>query len=182
MATASSLLDYLSGGDRRSIGHANMVAAWVQAERSLLPNLVEGLASENRLVRMRAADACEKVSACHPEWFQPFVSELLDTGRKTSEQELKWHLLQILPRLRLTGRQHMVTVNLAKRLLRDPSRIVQTAALQALADLSEEDETLRNTLPDLFSQLSVNGTPAVRARARKLNRIFGKRPSARIPA
>jgi hypothetical protein len=52
--------------------------------------------------------------------------------------------------------------------LNDKSRIVQTFAMQALFDLSANDAGQRRKLLPLFEGLARDGSPAVRARARKL--------------
>jgi len=57
------LLKMLSGGDRRSIGRSEEAAGEVLANPLLFKELVRGMASEDPIVRMRAADAAEKVTA-----------------------------------------------------------------------------------------------------------------------
>ena len=49
-------------GDRRSIGRADEVAATVSKNHGLFPRLMRGWWSEDPLVRMRAADASEKIT------------------------------------------------------------------------------------------------------------------------
>jgi hypothetical protein len=56
------ILSLLAGGDRRTIGRADEVAAMVSKAPELFPELIAGLWSESPLVRMRAADASEKVT------------------------------------------------------------------------------------------------------------------------
>ena len=57
------ILKKLAGGDRRSIGRSNEIVAEVLRHPSRLSHLFEGLANDDPLVRMRAADAIEKISA-----------------------------------------------------------------------------------------------------------------------
>ncbi len=64
------ILGKLQGGDRRSIGRSDEVVAQVLADPALLAPLAEGLLADDPLVRMRAADALEKVTAQHPDWLQ----------------------------------------------------------------------------------------------------------------
>jgi hypothetical protein len=52
--------------------------------------------------------------------------------------------------------------------LEDPSSIVKTCALQALADLSQQDASLQPMVLDLLRLHGRSGTPAMRARCRKL--------------
>jgi len=61
------LLSRLTGGDRRSIGRTGEVVAAVLGEPSLFGVLLSGLWSSDPLVRMRAADALEKITRKHEE-------------------------------------------------------------------------------------------------------------------
>ena len=58
----TKILSRLRGGDRRSIGNVSEVVAAVRKKPDLLKGLVAGLFDEDPVVRMRAADAMEKVS------------------------------------------------------------------------------------------------------------------------
>src|SRR5271170_8027912 len=61
------LLKKLSGGDRRSIGRSNEVVDHVLAHPAHLSHVFEGLAVDDPVVRMRAADAIEKITARRPD-------------------------------------------------------------------------------------------------------------------
>jgi hypothetical protein len=66
----------LEGGDRRSIGRANHVAELVLRHPHPLRELLKYLWSGEAVVRMRAADAAEKISRQMPEPFRRFIPEL----------------------------------------------------------------------------------------------------------
>lgn len=74
---SQSLLALLAGGDRRSIGRADQVATTVLRSPRLFPRLIQGLWSADSLVRMRAADAVEKISREKPELLRRYKKELL---------------------------------------------------------------------------------------------------------
>jgi hypothetical protein len=61
-----NILDTLKGGDRRSIGRADQVVAAVRRDPSVFPALMSGLCHADELVRMRTADAAEKLTATNP--------------------------------------------------------------------------------------------------------------------
>ncbi len=71
------LLALLEGGDRRSIGNVNAVIAAVEHDPSLIDVLFQGMLSEDPLIRMRAADAIEKITRKHLDWLQPYKEQLL---------------------------------------------------------------------------------------------------------
>jgi hypothetical protein len=52
--------------------------------------------------------------------------------------------------------------------LQDRSSIVKTCALQALAELAVDDSSIRHEVTELLRQSTRNGTPAMKARSRKL--------------
>ncbi len=164
----NNLLTALTGGDRRSIGQADRVAARVSKDARLFPELIAGMWSDDPLVRMRAADAAEKVTRGNPELLQPFKKQLLSLMAETSEQELRWHLAAMVPRLRLSTRDLEAAASLMHGYLEDRSSIVKTSALQGLADLARHDASLLPKVMELLRESTRSGTAAMKARSRKL--------------
>jgi hypothetical protein len=158
----------LSGGDRRSIGRSDEVAALVLEQPVLFAELIRGLRATDPLVRMRAADAAEKVSRKQPKLLRPFKRELMHLLEETSEQELRWHLAQMVPRLPLTTKERMRATGAFRHYLADRSSIVKTCAMQALADIAAKDESLLRETKQLLHDSMRNGTAAMKARGRKL--------------
>ncbi|HKM89173.1 MAG TPA: hypothetical protein VJX29_01055 [Candidatus Acidoferrales bacterium] len=140
----------------------------VSKNTGLFPDLIAGLWSEDPLVRMRAADAAEKVTRSKHQLLQPFKKELLGLMVEATEQELRWHLAAIVPRLALSAAQRQQAISTLTRYLEDRSSIVRTFALQALADLAQDDPSLRPRVLELLNESVRNGTPAMKARSRKL--------------
>lgn len=162
------LLDMLRLGDRRSIGKADEVMALVLRRPGHLPVLAAGLWHPDPLVRMRAADALEKVSRKHSEWLRPLRRELLALAATTRERELRWHLAQLLPRLALSVSQRRTLVSVLGGYAQDSSVIVRVSAMQALVDLAAIDQGLRPLVHRRLRRALERGSPAERARARKL--------------
>lgn len=163
-----NILSLLQGGDRRSIGSADRIAKIVVQEPSLFPNLMAGLWSENSLVRMRAADTAEKVTRDNPALLQPFKKELLELLAEATQQELRWHLAAMIPRLALNAAERKLVASLLESYLEDRSSIVKTFALQGLADLARGDPSMLPTVRDMLREATRSGTPAMKARSRKL--------------
>ena len=162
------VLILLTGGDRRSIGRADAVAATVLKQPALFSELIAGLWDPDPLVRMRAADAAEKVSLKQPDLLRRFKAELMGLLAETKEQEIRWHLAQMIPRLPLTRQECACAASLLRGYLDDRSSIVKTFAMQALVYLAGLDATLLPDTIELLHQLTRSGTPAMRARGRKL--------------
>jgi HEAT repeat protein len=165
---AKNILTLLQGGDRRTIGLADKVAAMVAKNPRLFPELIAGLWSEDALVRMRAADATEKATRKNRALLQPYKKELLGLMAEAGEQEMRWHLAVMIPRLTLTASERERAAQLLDGYLEDRSSIVKTIALQGLADLAQDDASLRAKVIEIVREAGRNGTPAMRARSRKL--------------
>ncbi len=162
------ILRKLEGGDRRSIGRSNEVVAGVLAERKLFSNLFAGLSFDDPIVRARAADAVEKISAIHPECLRPYRARLVGELARCEQKEVRWHIAQMLPRLRWNVRERQEVCDILTDYLCDSSSIVKTFAMQALADLTTQAPELRPAVLRQLKKLTVRGTPAMRARGRKL--------------
>lgn len=169
----SALLRALAGGDRRSIGKSTLVVRAIGREPARFAEIIDGLTSDDPLIRMRCADVAEKVSRARPEWLRPHKRRLLALAGRAVEKELRWHFAQMLPRLPLGGRERLRAAAILFAFLGDDSRIVKTFAMQALADLARGDPALRRQVLPLIEALGRTGSPAMRARARKL---IGDRP------
>ena len=166
--SSARLRALLSGGDRRSIGRVPQVLRIIRRQPQVAARLVTALRDGDPIVRMRAADALEKVSVAHPDLLHPHKRELLSLAHRATQQELRWHLAQLIPRLPLTIRQRRGAATLFQTYLRDRSAIVRTFAMQALADLASVDPGLRPRITALLRRLTSAGTPAMRARGRRL--------------
>src|SRR5271169_1150906 len=163
-----NILAMLEGGDRRTIGRADQVSAIVSSDPELFPALIRGLWSADPLVRMRAADATEKVTREHPEMLQPFKKELLGLLNEAKQQELRWHLAVMIPRLALNAKERQTAISSLSIYLEDHSSIVKTFALQGLADLAMDEPSIQPKVLEIVRQATRNGTPAMKARSRKL--------------
>jgi hypothetical protein len=162
------ILALLRGGDRRKIGRSDEVAAMVSAAPRLFPKLIAGLWSDDRLVRMRAADAAEKVTRMRPDLLQSHKKELLGLMQETRQQELRWHLAAMIPRMSLSPAELQLAVSALTIYLEDRSSIVKTFALQGLADLAQNAPSIRASVIETLRDAARSGTPAMKARSRKL--------------
>ncbi len=158
----------LKDGDRRSIGCADEVAEEISGDSSLLEVVFEGMLCDDPVIRMRAADAVEKATRAHPDRLRPFKALLLNEVSASEQQEVRWHVAQMVPRLELDEQEREQVVALLKDYLRDESRIVRTNAMQALADLAQQDESLRPQVIPILHEATATGSAAMRARGRKL--------------
>ena len=162
------LLKMLEGGDRRSIGRSNEAVARVLAAPALIDVLFDGMASDDPLLRMRCADVAEKVTALRPELLQAYKAELLGPLARIEQKEVRWHVAPMLARLRLSQAEQKRAFDTLLAYTNERSSIVRTLAMQALADLALRDGKLRPLVLRHIEELVVIGTPAMKARGRKL--------------
>ena len=164
----NKIREELAGGDRRSIGRANKVAAQVLEDATLFGSVFEGLLSDDPVLRMRCADVIEKVTRAHPEFLAPYKRRLLREIAKIDQQEVRWHVAQVFPMLGMTRAERRAAVEILTGYLEDKSKIVKTFSMQALADIAEQDATLKPAITAQLEFLTGTGSPAMKSRGRKL--------------
>lgn len=164
----ADILKKLAGGDRRSIGRVSEVVADVLNDPTLFEVVFNGMLSDDPTIRMRSADAIEKITAKHPKYLQPYKTKLIQQVAKIEQQEVRWHVAQMIPRLELSQEERAVAVEIFLGYLNDKNKIVKTFSMQSLADLAEQDAGLRSQVIPLLEELTETGSPAMRSRGRKL--------------
>ena len=178
-----SLRKMLAGDDRRSIGRVDGAVAMLRHAPERVVELVELLWDSEAVVRMRAADALEKLSRDAMEWLEPLLEpyrmNLLGLMVETEQQEVRWHLALVVPRLRMTSEQRQRVARTLEGYLQDRSSIVKTCAMQGLWELACCGAGLKREVVELVREITQGRsekyrltpemiTPAMRARGRKL--------------
>ena len=158
--------------DRRSIGRSDEVAREIATNAKLFDEVFAAIFHSDPVIPMRAADAIEKASASRPQLLQPHKLILLNKVAAIPQQEVRWHVAQMLPRLQLTPKECDHAVAILFDYLEDKSSILRTSAMQALADFATHDPRLRKRIVPILEFLTANGSAAMRARGRMLLRIL----------
>jgi len=162
------LLRKLTGADRRSIGKSNQVVAQVLKQPRLFRIVFNGMLDADPVLRMRCADSVEKITAQRPELLRPYKKQLIQRVAKANQQEVRWHVAQMVARLALTPQERLAVVAILREYLTDESSIVKTFSIQALADIAAQDAALRPAIIKQLETLTRTGPPAMQARGRKL--------------
>ena len=168
MIANDQIRSILSGGDRRSIGRVADVVVLIEQHPLWISSLAGCLWDEDACVRMRSADALEKISRERPLLLKSYKEALLTLLAETTQQEVRWHLALVLPRLLLTQSECRRVAEVLQAYLEDRSSIVKTFAMQGLADLTTQCASLRSPVVEMIRVHTRSGTPAMRARGRKL--------------
>jgi hypothetical protein len=168
------LLEALCKGDKRSIGASNRVASMVLEKPKLIAVLFMGMEVENPVLRMRCADAIEKVTRTAPDLLKPYKRKILGTLSRIEQKEVRWHVAPLLARLSLSSHEESSVVAVLLNYTNDRSSTVKAMAMQALADIALRRPRRLAEITQHISELSTTGTPAMRARGRKLLRLLHK--------
>jgi hypothetical protein len=163
-----ALLKQLAGTDRRSIGRSNQVVKQVLANPKLFRTLIAGMLDADPIIRMRSADAVEKITAIHPTLLRAYKKLLLHQVARSDQPEVRWHVAQLFSRLELTPKERRLVMTILAKYLHDKSSIVKTFSMQALADIAIQEPELRPGIVRKLERLTLTGTPAMRARGKKL--------------
>lgn len=164
----SELERLLSGGDLRSTGAADEAARALLAGRWDAEPFLALMEAAEPVVRMRAADALEKATRTRPQLLEGAADRLLALLSAAQPKEVRWHLLQMAPRVAWPRRHRACVLEAVERAFDDTSAIVRVSALQALADLAPLSESLASAFERRRAQALTSGTASLRARARKL--------------
>jgi len=164
----SDVIRMLEDGDLRSVGRVPDVLRLVSDQPDLFPEVIQAMTHADPGIRMRAADAVEKITRRKPDYLSPYKTFLLKLVSVSDQQEVRWHLAQIIPRLEMTAEERSAAADEFFAFLEDPSKIVQANALQALVELAWEDDDLFSKVRKEVERMAGEGSPAVSSRAGKL--------------
>jgi hypothetical protein len=130
--------------------------------------LVRGLRGGDKAVEERVARTLKKVAEADAGALYAWRKALLKEAFRAVDVRVQWNLSIVLGRLPLKGEDKALAVELMFERLRDGSGLNRTMAMQALMDLSEGDVGLRARVMPIVREALEGGTPAMRARARRL--------------
>ena len=171
----------LQGGDRRELGNADAVASDVLRYPERFAELFEAIMDADPVIRMRAADAAEKVTRGRPDLLVPFRKRLIDEAGTIAQQEVRRRVAQMLPRVKLNAKERAKAVALLESFLQDRSAIVVTSALQSLTDFANDDAILRERMILRLERLVSEGEPAIQERSRKMLARLSSQHAKRRP-
>lgn len=170
-----SLRNQLKPGDRRTTGAADTITQEVLAKPDLFPEVLDGLDDPDAGVRMRSADVIEKVSAAKPDLLYPYKQRLIKLAKTASQQEVQWHLAQILGRLPLSGHEIQIVYQILTHYIdTTKSKIVQVFSLQTLTDLATKQPALLSAVYQKIQIVAQHNAPSVVSRSKKLLAVLDK--------
>ncbi|HNR08402.1 MAG TPA: hypothetical protein PKM27_13875 [Saprospiraceae bacterium] len=161
----------LSGNDLRTIGKVREIIPLIR-NQSDFDALFSFMSHHDRVIRMRAADAVEKISLGHPEYLQVHVAELFDLSHSAVDKEFKWHLALLLSRPVFSKNEAEFAWAILERWAIDKSnsKIVRVNALEGLYHLFLQVTSRLLPFLQLLNKLADENIPSINARIRKIRR------------
>lgn len=131
-------LKELSGGDLRSEGRAAKVAAKVIQDPDLLADLLQGLRSEDKVIRGRTCATMEVISRDHPALLEDAVPQLANLAAADTVPQVRWHIAEVFANVSMSTDQAERIIPILIAYMGDKSKIVKYCAVQALGVLGTE--------------------------------------------
>ena len=162
----NALIERLKGGDIRSDGEANDVAADVLNHPKLFALLYAGLAEPDDLVRGRSAHALEQVSRSKPDLLLPYLDQLAAQSAEDPLPMVRWHLAMIFANLAVFEEQIEPLSSALFRLLDDNSVFVKSWAVSSLTIIGRRYPGLRAQVTEEIKALRSESGKAIQSRVR----------------
>jgi TPR repeat protein len=160
----------MEGGHKNSLGRVNEVIEIVLEDKARLDELYTCLFEDDAWVRMRAADALEKVCREHPDWLANYIDRFQKDLATSTQPSIQWHMAQIYSEVELTPAQKHAAIEWLKQLLstKDVDWIASANAMDTLAQFTRDGSTPVTELVTLLKVQQKHKSNAVIKRANKL--------------
>lgn len=181
--TQESFTSLLLGRDLRTVKQNSIVVQAVKDQHAF-DELFSLVFHHERPLVMRAVDAVEKITVKHPEFLIPHKAQLMSVLKSADHKELKWHIAQLVPRLKLSkGELEDVRHIFSYWVLnKNESKIVRVNALQGLFDLTRKYPEVKEDLLHAIAATEHERVPSIEARIRKLKKLLVPGSSDKISA
>ena len=164
-----SVREQLAGGTRTSVGDAEQVVKKALASVPLRREIYELFLDDDPVVAMRASYVAMKLAQSDPATAQEFKKMLLKNLSHYTQQEVRWHVPQILVHMKLTAAERRKAYEVVMEWSEtDASKIVAYYGLQAAADFAEVDDALLEDFIPRLRKLNARGAKSVSNRCKKI--------------
>ena len=174
----------LVGGHANSLGRTDEVIDVVRNNKARMDELFDCLFHADAWVRMRAADALEKISREYPKWLEPYINTLQSSLSKSAQASIQWHLAQIYRNVSLTKQQKHQAIQWLQNLLSttEVDWIVAANAMETLVQFTLDGFVpQKQTTAIINVQLGHSSTSVVK-KANKLLAKLNTNPAGTISA
>jgi hypothetical protein len=156
---------------------SRMLARVIGDYQPSLRALVGELFGEDVRLRKRAADVARRITDNDPTPLERYADELagLLESLPIEESQTRWHLALVVSRTAHTQAQRLRASRILSLMTEDESNAVRCAAMEGMATLALNEPSQREEAEALVEQFLWNGTPAMKARARQMQKRLTKK-------
>ncbi|MBC8504620.1 MAG: hypothetical protein ISR58_18720 [Anaerolineales bacterium] len=163
----NQIIEWLSGGDRRSDGASDEVVALILENPEIVDDLYVALSYSDGVVRGRASDAAEKIGRQKPELFISYFPEIIQAATEDSNFEVRFHLAMLLGHMAMfDDHADQITATL-KAQLKDKTAFVKSWSIASLCILARLYPDKKEAIIREINSLESDKSIAVRTRVRK---------------
>ncbi|HEX6258902.1 MAG TPA: hypothetical protein VFZ48_05480 [Candidatus Saccharimonadales bacterium] len=166
-----------AGGHANSLGRVDEVIELVLHDRSRLDELYKCLFDQDAWVRMRAADALEKVCRKHPDWLLPYIDKFQSELTASTQPSIQWHLAQIYSQVALTNAQKQIAVEWLRQLLSN-KRVDWIVAANAMDTLVQFTRDGFFSAAEMTALLKIQQNHKSNAVVRRANKLLAELESS----
>ncbi len=169
-----SVREKLTGGTRTSVGSADEVIQKLLKNTVGLSVIYDLFLDEDPVVAMRASYVAMKVAEQKPDSVEPFAKDLLKNLNLYTQQEVRWHIPQLLAHLNLTLAQRRKAYEVLMEWSEtDKSKIVGYYSLQTAANFAETDDKLLQDFIPRLKKANKLGAKSIQNRCKKIAKQLG---------
>jgi len=161
--------ELLAGNDLRSLGKSSEIITLINDQNSF-DKLFAYLYMSNRAIVMKSIDLIEKITLDHKEYLQKHKLEILNMSNEAKNIELKWHLAQIIVRIKYTYNEVKIVWKILEKWILDKreSKIVRVYSLQSLYEIVKNNNKYQNSLVKIVNIIREENVPSINTRIKKL--------------
>lgn len=139
-----AIVKYLRSGKGSSEKRVGKVVSEVLENPKLFEILFDDVLHPNPAIRQHTADAVDRVSLECPELLQPHKNTLIYKLSKVEQKEIRCHVSRMLPRLKISSREHSSVVSVLVSYLEDKSQEVRHEAMLSLEKIINSESFASN--------------------------------------
>jgi hypothetical protein len=162
----STILEWLAGGDLRSDGMADEVAAVVLKNQQLFKEVFEGLVQSDDVIRGRTADVLEKISRTHPEHLKKHVLQLIQIAKEDPVPMVRMHLAMIFGHLAIYEDLVDDLSSILLYMLEDKSVFAKSWAIVSLCIIARKHPRMCDQVMKSVVSLKNDSSIAIRTKVR----------------
>ncbi len=158
------------GGKTNSLGRVGEVIEAVLSNHDRLDELYSCMLNDDDWIKMRAADAMEKICRLHPNWVEPYTDTFILGLNNDPQPSIQWHLAQIYTQVDLSDSQRATVILWLESILSttDVDWIVAANAMTALKYFTDQGHYTAEKMREIFILQQKHSSKSVAKKASKL--------------